>query len=141
MPKSILTSRYKLVDDNDKYVREECQQSNEPIFTSQSVGTDSTSPTPSTPSPSTSTPSPSGSRLCPESGRICNYAICANECLGDKDGFADNIGYTGIPIPTPKRENSSGWSCPCVVVGAVCETWTTAAERVPRRPDSSGFAK
>ena len=57
---------------------------------------------------------------------------------GDKDGFADNIDYTGIP--TPKGQSKiSGW--PCVVVGAVCETWTTATECVPRSPDSSGFAK
>jgi hypothetical protein len=45
------------------------------------------------------------------------------------DGFSDNLDYTGIPIPTSKGKNAvSGW--PCVVVGAVCETWTTAAERV-----------
>jgi hypothetical protein len=59
---------------------------------------------------------------------------------GDKDGFADNIDYTGIPIPTPKRESAKrGW--PCVVVGAVCETWVDASECVSRSPDSSGFAK
>jgi hypothetical protein len=48
----------------------------------------------------------------------------------DKDGFADNIDYTGIPIPTSsQRKNAvSGW--PCVVVGAVCETWATASERI-----------
>jgi hypothetical protein len=50
---------------------------------------------------------------------------------GDKDGFADNIDYTGIPIPTPQRKDAvSGW--PCVVIGAVCETWTTASERILR---------
>jgi hypothetical protein len=48
----------------------------------------------------------------------------------DKDGFSDNLEYTGIPIPPAKRESKvSGW--PCVVVGDVCETWTTAAECVP----------
>ncbi len=48
----------------------------------------------------------------------------------DKDGFSDNLEYTGIPIPPAKRESKvSGW--PCVVVGAVCETWTTTAECVP----------
>jgi hypothetical protein len=50
---------------------------------------------------------------------------------GDKDGFADNIDYTGIPIPTPQRESAKrGW--PCVVVGAIPETWTTASERILR---------
>jgi hypothetical protein len=81
-----------------------------------------------------------GNKRCPDSGRICNDRSCPDECLGDKDGFADNIDYTGIPIPAPKRESKKrGW--PCVVVGAVCETWTTAAECVSRSPDSSGFAK
>jgi hypothetical protein len=72
-----------------------------------------------------------GNKRCPESGRICHESVCPNECLGDKDGFAGNIDYTGIPIPTAKRESAiSGW--PCVVVGAFCETWTTASERILR---------
>jgi hypothetical protein len=52
----------------------------------------------------------------------------------NQDGFADNIDYTGIPTPKGK-DAISGW--PCVVVGVVCETWTTAAECIPRRPDSA----
>jgi hypothetical protein len=51
------------------------------------------------------------------------------------DGFADNIDYTGIP--TPKGQSKvSGW--PCVVVGVICEAWTTAAERVSRGEHSAG---
>jgi hypothetical protein len=71
-----------------------------------------------------------GNKRCPDSGLICNDRVCPNECLGDKDGFADNIDYTGIPIPTSfQRKNAvSGW--PCVVVGAVCETWATASKRI-----------
>jgi hypothetical protein len=59
----------------------------------------------------------------------------------DKDGFADNIDYTGIPIPTaPQRKDTiSGW--PCVIVGAFCETWTTAAECVPRSEHSAGHTE
>jgi hypothetical protein len=58
----------------------------------------------------------------------------------NKDGFADNIDYTGIPIPAAKGQSKKlGW--PCVVVGAVCETWVDSAECVSRSPDSSGFAK
>jgi hypothetical protein len=79
-----------------------------------------------------------GNRVCPDSGKLCHTNTCPNECLGDKDGFADNINYTGIPYPKGKNA-VSGW--PCVVVGAVCETWTTATECVSRSPDSSGFAK
>jgi hypothetical protein len=72
-----------------------------------------------------------GNKRCPESGRICHESVCPNECLGDKDGFADNIDYTGIPVPTPQRKDTiSGW--PCVVVGAVCETWVSTAERILR---------
>jgi hypothetical protein len=68
-----------------------------------------------------------GNKRCPDSGRICNDRVCPNECLGDKDGFADNIDYTGIPYPTTKGKDAvSGW--PCVVVGAVPETWVTATE-------------
>jgi hypothetical protein len=129
MPKSVLTSRYQLVDDNDKYLREERQQPNEPIITSQPVGTGSSSSTASTCSTNSTSTSPSGSRACPESGRICNYAICPNECLGDKDGFSDNLEYTGIS--TPKGKNAvSGW--PCVVVGAISQTWVSTAERILR---------
>jgi hypothetical protein len=81
-----------------------------------------------------------GNKLCPDSGRICNDRDCPNECLGDKDGFADNIDYTGIPVPTTKREGAKrGW--PCVVVGAICEAWSSATECVSRSSDSSGFAK
>jgi hypothetical protein len=72
-----------------------------------------------------------GNKRCPDSGLICNDRVCPNECLGDHDGFSDNLDYTGIPIPTTQRKDAvSGW--PCVVVGAVCETWTTAAEHVLR---------
>jgi hypothetical protein len=47
----------------------------------------------------------------------------------DHDGFSDNLDYTGIPIPSTKGKNAvSGW--PCVVVGAICETGTSAAECV-----------
>jgi hypothetical protein len=59
---------------------------------------------------------------------------------GDKDGFADNINYTGIPGPTPQRKDTLvGW--PCVVVGAFSETWTTAAERVLRTTASEWDTK
>jgi hypothetical protein len=72
-----------------------------------------------------------GNKTCPESGKVCNERSCPNECLGDKDGFSDNLNYTGIPIPTTKGKNAvRGW--PCVVVGAVCEAWTTATEHVLR---------
>jgi hypothetical protein len=56
----------------------------------------------------------------------------------NKDGFADNIDYTGIP--TPKGQDSiSGW--PCVVVGAVRETWDSTAECVSRREHSAGHTQ
>jgi hypothetical protein len=72
-----------------------------------------------------------GNRICPDSGKLCHTDTCPDKCLGDKDGFADNIDYAGIPIPTPKRESAKrGW--PCVVVGAVCETWVSTAERILR---------
>jgi hypothetical protein len=48
----------------------------------------------------------------------------------DHDGFSDNLEYTGIPIPTQRKDAVRGW--PCVVVGAVCETWTSPAEHVLR---------
>jgi hypothetical protein len=40
-----------------------------------------------------------GNKQCPDSGRVCNERDCPDECLGDHDGFADNIDYTGIPTP------------------------------------------
>jgi hypothetical protein len=72
-----------------------------------------------------------GNKRCPDSGRICNERDCPNECLGD------NIEYVGNPIPTPQGQNKEfGW--PCVVVGAVPETWNTTAECVPGREHSEG---
>jgi hypothetical protein len=45
------------------------------------------------------------------------------------DGFSDNLDYTGIP--TPKGQSTvSGW--PCVVVGAIPQTWVSTAERILR---------
>jgi hypothetical protein len=75
-----------------------------------------------------------GNKRCPESGRICHESVCPNECLGDKDGFSDNLDYTGIPYPKGKS-TVSGW--PCVVVGAVCKAWTTARECVSRSEHST----
>ena len=47
------------------------------------------------------------------------------------DGFSDNLDYIGNPYPNTKGQGAvSGW--PCVVVGAICETWTSATERVLR---------
>jgi hypothetical protein len=80
-----------------------------------------------------------GNKQCPDSGLICNDRVCPNECLGDHDGFADNIDYTGIPIPTKGQDKKLGW--PCVVVGAVCETWTTATERILRTTTSGWDTK
>jgi hypothetical protein len=55
----------------------------------------------------------------------------------DKDGFSDNIDYTGIPVPTPKRESKKlGW--PCVVVGAIPETWIDASECISGSEHSAG---
>ena len=56
----------------------------------------------------------------------------------DGDGFADNIDYTGIPAP--KRESKvSGW--PCVVVGAIPETWSDTSECVPGSEHSAGHTE
>jgi hypothetical protein len=40
-----------------------------------------------------------GNKQCPDSGRVCNERDCPDECLGDHDGFSDNLDYTGIPTP------------------------------------------
>jgi hypothetical protein len=89
--------------------------------------------------------------ICPNNPILtCNCAdpnACAelgndpdgNSTNTDHDGFADNIDYTGIPIPTKGQSKKLGW--PCVVVGAVCETWVDSSECVSGSPDSSGFAK
>ena len=43
-----------------------------------------------------------GNKQCPDSGRICNERDCpGDKCLGDKDGFSDNLEYTHI-TSTPK---------------------------------------
>ena len=79
-----------------------------------------------------------GNKQCPDSGRICNDRVCPNTCQGDHDGFSDNLDYAGNPYPTSsqRKKSVSGW--PCVVVGAVCETWTTAGECVSGSEHSAG---
>jgi hypothetical protein len=62
----------------------------------------------------------------PDGDKDGNEDRCPNH-----DGFSDNLDYTGIPIPTSKGKDAvSGW--PCVVVGAICETGTSASERILR---------
>jgi hypothetical protein len=67
---------------------------------------------------------------CPDSGKLCSVIDCPDGCKGDKDGFADNIDYTGIPIPTKRESAKRGW--PCVVVGAIPETWVSTAKHILR---------
>jgi hypothetical protein len=126
MPQPILTSRYKPVDDNDKYLQKVGKQSDKPCVACVA-------------------PESNFSHICPNNPILtCNCTdpkYCAE--LGNdpdsqyrdpdpnNDGFSDNLDYTGIPIPAPKRESKKlGW--PCVVVGAVCETWVTTTERILR---------
>jgi hypothetical protein len=156
MPKSIRTTRYRPVDDNDKYVREERKQSHESDIACESSKSNESKfdhICPNNPILTCNCADPNacaelgndpdsqhGNKRCPESGRICHESVCPNECLGDKDGFSDNLDYTGIPIPTSKGKNAvSGW--PCVVVGAICETWTTATERILRTTASGWDTK
>jgi hypothetical protein len=57
----------------------------------------------------------------------------------DHDGFSDNLDYTGIPVPTERKDAVSGW--PCVVVGAICETWDSTSKCVPGREHSEGHTE
>jgi hypothetical protein len=123
MPQPILTSRYQPVDDNDKHVREERQQPNEPILTGQSVGSSSAS--------STAASTPSGTTAASPGGSTTTDSQCRNSADSDQDGFSDNLEYTHITGTTPKGEDAvSGW--PCVVVGDICEARVSAAEHVLR---------
>lgn len=174
MPQSVLTSRYQLMDDNDKHLRKERQQSDKPIFASESSKPDESKfdhICPNNPiltcnctdpkycaelgsdpdGSTTSTSTTEAERAGAEKGRARSEAegtgteegrTRSKDGIedGSQDGFSDNLEYTGIPIPTPKRKDAvSGW--PCVVVGAVCETWTTAGERVLRTTDGGRDTK
>jgi hypothetical protein len=80
-----------------------------------------------------------GNKRCPDSGRICNNRVCPNECLGDHDGFSDNLDYAGNPYPstsTKGKDTVGGW--PCVVVGALPKAWDSASECVSGREHSEG---
>jgi hypothetical protein len=61
----------------------------------------------------------------------------------DHDSFSDNLDYTGIPIPTnpsTKGKNAvSGW--PCIVVGAIPETWNPTSECVSGLEHSEGYTE
>jgi hypothetical protein len=73
------------------------------------------------------------------SGDSANNAGNEDRCP-NHDGFADNIEYTGIPIPSTKGKSKvRGW--PCVVVGAVCEAWDNSAERVSGSEHSAGHTE
>ena len=151
---SLRSPRYGRVDDNDKYVREKRVQSDKPCIACEpSKSSQSTYDhiCPNNPILTCNCTDPKycaelgadpdgatdGNKICPDSGKVCNDRVCPNTCKGDSDGFADNIDYTGIPIPSPKREAAvSSW--PCVVVGAVCETSNTAGECVSRSEHSAG---
>jgi hypothetical protein len=129
------------VDDNDKYVREECNQPNESNFASKSDQSKFDHICPNNPILTCNCTDP---KYCSELGSDPDGTSTQTEGTGTEegrtrsedgspaqDGFADNINYTGIPIPTTKGKNAvGGW--PCVVVGAVCETWTTTTERILR---------
>ncbi len=144
MPQSVLTSRYKLVDDNDKHLREERQQSHEPYFSCEPSKSDESKFDHICPNNPILTCNCTDPKYCSELGSDPDGASTEAERTGTeegrsrnedggpvKDGFSDNLEYTGIPIPTPKGKNAvGGW--PCVVVGAVCETWTTTTERILR---------
>jgi hypothetical protein len=141
MPRPLLTTRYRPVDDNDKYVREECNQPNESNFASKSDQSKFDHICPNNPILTCNCTDP---KYCAELGSDPDGTATQTEGTGTeegrsrnedggpvKDGFSDNLEYTGIPIPTPKGKNAvGGW--PCVVVGAVCETWTTTTERILR---------
>jgi hypothetical protein len=69
---------------------------------------------------------------CPDSGKLCSVIDCPDGCKGD------NLEYVGNPYP--KRQDSvGGW--PCVVVGAVCETWVDTSECISRGEHSAGHTE
>jgi hypothetical protein len=153
MPKSILTSRYQLVDDNDKHLREERQQSDQPCFACEPSKSDESKFDHICPNNPILTCNCTDPKYCAELGSDPDGASAEAERTGteegrarskdgspNQDGFADNIDYTGIPIPSPQRKDAvGGW--PCVVVGAVCETWTSATERILRTTASEWDTK
>jgi hypothetical protein len=58
----------------------------------------------------------------------------------DHDGFSDNLDYTGIPYPSTKGKDAvSGW--PCIVVGAIPETWDSAGKCVSGLEHSEGHTE
>ena len=122
MPQPILTSRYQPVDDNDKYLREERQQPNEPILTGQSVGSSSAS--------STAASTPSGTTAASPGGSTTTDSQCGDTADSDQDGFSDNLEYTHISGTSEREDAVSGWSC--VVIGDICEAGVSATKHVLR---------
>jgi hypothetical protein len=132
MPRSVRESNVSTLGDYIRHLQKVDKQSNQPNVANQPVES-------------------SFQHICPNNTILtCNCTdpkFCAE--LGsdpdrqyrdpeDGDGFSDNLDYTGIPIP--KRKNAiRGW--PCVVVGAVPETWITASECVSRREHSAGHTE
>lgn len=118
------------MDDNGKYVREERQQSDQPCFACEPSKSDESKFDHICPNNPILTCNCTDPKYCAELGSDPDHQY-RDPADTNQDGFADNIDYTGIPIPAPKGKNAvGGW--PCVVVGAVCETWISTAERILR---------
>jgi hypothetical protein len=132
MPKSVCTTRYGRLDNNDRYMRQEHQQSDQSSFTSKPIESRLEHICPNNPILTCNCTDP---KYCAELGSDPDRQYRDPE---NRDGFSDNLDYTGIPIPKGKGA-ISGW--PCVVVGAVCETWTTASECVSRGEHSAGHTE
>jgi hypothetical protein len=142
VPRPVRTTRVATLGDYIRHLQEVDKQSNQPCVACEPAESNFDHICPNNPILTCNCSDPNacaelgndpdnanGNKRCPDSGLICNDRVCPNECLGDKDGFSDNLDYTGIPVPAPKREAAvRGW--PCVVVGAIPETWDSTGERV-----------
>jgi hypothetical protein len=106
MPQPILTSHHKLMDDNGKYVRKERQQSDQPCFACEPSKSDESKFDHICPNNPILTCNCADPKFCAELGNDPDrqYRDSADT---NQDGFADNIDYTGIPIPAPKGKTQS----------------------------------
>jgi hypothetical protein len=138
VPKPIRESSVATLGDYIRHLQEVDKQSDKPCFACEPVKSNFEHICPNNPILTCNCTDP---KYCAELGsdpdRNSTDADGNEDRCPNHDGFSDNLDYTGIPIPTPQRQSKEfGW--PCVVVGAVCETWNTAAECVSGREHSEG---
>jgi hypothetical protein len=140
VPRSVRESNVATLGDYIRHLQEVGQQPDQPSVASEPSKSSESTYDHICPNNPILTCNCTDPKFCAELGNDPDRQYRDPDTDTDHDGFSDNLDYTGIPVPTSKGKDAvRGW--PCVVVGAVPETWNTTAERVLRTTTSEWDTK